>query len=38
MAIELGKEARKEAVASIEVHEDEFQYWRRYEKARRGKG
>jgi uncharacterized protein (DUF2164 family) len=91
MAIELGKEARKEAVASIEryfqenmeerignvaagallnffleeigpavfnkavadvqerlqvriseidleVHEDEFQYWRRYEKGRRGKG
>jgi uncharacterized protein (DUF2164 family) len=21
----------------LEVHEDEFQYWRRYEKARRGK-
>jgi len=90
MTIELGKEARKEAVASIEryfqenmeerignvaagallnffleeigpsvynravaevqerlqvrlseidleVHEDEFQYWRRYEKQRRGK-
>jgi len=22
----------------IEVHEDEFQFWRRYEKQRRGKG
>jgi uncharacterized protein (DUF2164 family) len=22
----------------IEIHEDEFQYWRKFEKARRGKG
>ena len=62
MAIELSKEARKEAIASIErwfreerdervgniaagallndieVHEDEFGYWRKFEKEKHGRG
>ena len=38
MTIEISKEARKEAITSdIEVHEEEFQYWRKFERQRKAK-
>ena len=39
MTIELAAEQRKAAVASIErdFHEDEFQYWRKFDRERRKK-
>ena len=35
MTIEIPREARKEAIASIEHHEDAFQYWRKFDKSKK---